>query len=125
MFLNLLLVGLGSFAGGVARYAVAQALTRWPAGQLPLATLAVNVGGCLLVGSLLGLIERHTVATAWRLLLVVGFCGGFTTFSTFMNETFRLARDGHMPTVLLYAGLSLVLGYAAVWGGYALTHWQR
>ena len=42
-----------------------------------------------------------------------------------MNETFRLARDGHMPTVLLYAGLSLVLGYAAVWGGYALTHWQR
>ena len=116
MFLNLLLVGLGSFAGGVARYAVALALTRW---------LAVNVGGCLLVGSLLGLIERHTVATAWRLLLVVGFCGGFTTFSTFMNETFRLARDGHMPTVLLYAGLSLVLGYAAVWGGYALTHWQR
>lgn len=125
MFLNLLLVGLGSFAGGMARYAVGLALTRWSAGHLPLATLAVNVGGCLLAGILLGALERHTTAAAWRLLLVVGFCGGFTTFSTFMNETFRLARDGHAPAVLLYAGLSLVLGYAAVWGGYALTHWQR
>ncbi|MGF0068351.1 fluoride efflux transporter CrcB [Candidatus Spyradosoma sp. SGI.093] len=114
-------VGLGSFLGGVARYATARAVHAWlPAAAFPLGTFVANVAGCFLIGALSGVFERGGVADpALRLFLTVGFCGGFTTFSTFANENLHLLQGRAFLLAALYAGLSLACGLAAAWGG----HW--
>ena len=91
MWKTLLCVGAGSFVGGIARYG----LTRWVSAgsftHLPLGTMIVNVAGCLFIGLLYGWFERADVLSPeWRLFLTVGFCGGFTTFSTFVHENYIL-----------------------------------
>ena len=98
---------MGSCLGGIARYL----LTRWvqesTSSSFPYGTLAVNLLGCLAIGMLYGLFDRHGwMEPELRAFLVVGFCGGFTTFSTF-------------ALAALYAGASLVLGIGAVWLGAA------
>lgn len=114
-----LLVAAGSAAGGVCRWLLSSALQR---PGLPGGTLAVNVLGSLLAGWLaarLGEAPSGSTATA-RLLLVTGFCGGFTTFSALTLETLRLAQDGRGARALGYAAASLILGFAAVAGGWML-----
>jgi fluoride exporter len=114
-----LLVAAGSAAGGVCRWLLVGALQR-PA--FPTGTLAVNALGSLLVGWLaarLGDAQAGPAATA-RLLLVTGFCGGFTTFSAFSLETLRLAQDGRGARALGYVAASLALGLAAVAVGWML-----
>ena len=87
----------------------------------PLATWVVNVSGCLVIGLLYGCFERGQVMNPdIRLFLTVGLCGGFTTFSTFMNENFQLLRGEQFLIMALYATLSLLVGLLAVWAGYAL-----
>lgn len=112
-------VFLGAGLGGVARYAVNLAIARAYAGVFPLATFLVNVAGCFLAGvAITWLTERTpTASDNWRLLLVVGVLGGFTTFSTFGYETYRAIREGYAATAILNAGASVVLGLAAVWLG--------
>lgn len=119
MWSNLLWVGLGGFAGSVLRYGVGigiAALVSMRGGgmRFPVATLAVNVVGSLLIGMLLRYVEQ---GSAQHLLGVVGFCGGFTTFSTFSLESVRLLREGHTSTALLYIGISLVLCIGATFLG--------
>lgn len=120
MWSNLLWVGLGGFAGSVLRYGAGigiAALCTVRDGQgmrFPLGTLAVNVVGSLLIGILLRYVEQ---GSAQHLLGVVGFCGGFTTFSTFSLESVRLLRDGHHTLALTYIGLSLVLCIGATFLG--------
>lgn len=114
-----LLVVAGSAAGGLCRWLLAGLLQR---ADFPTGTLAVNVLGCLLVGFLaarLGEPSAAGPASLARLLLVTGFCGGFTTFSAFSLETLRLAQDGRGMRALLYVGASLLLGLAAVAAGWA------
>ena len=108
---ELLLVCIGSFFGGGARYLVGKAVQSWVAVSFPWGTMAVNVIGCFLIGLLSGL----------SLVLVTGFCGGFTTFSTFMNENLLLGRDGAMLSAVLYTLLSLALGLIAVIIGYQIV----
>lgn len=113
-------IALGSALGGVARYLVALAFTR-PT-PLPVATLLVNVTGSLV----LGFIARYVALTAaWspeaRAFLTVGFCGGYTTFSTFSLEVAALLEQGQVWRAMLYGGLSGVLAVAAVFGGFALA----
>lgn len=85
-------------------------------------TLGVNVLGSLAIGVLSGLLARGSVhAEAIRAFAVVGFCGGFTTFSTFSNETFRLFEAGRYGFTALYVALSVLGGLAAVMAGYALS----
>jgi CrcB protein len=106
MLVRLLLVGFGGFAGAIARYAVGIWIgQRW--GRIfPLGTFAINVSGSFLIGLLMPLLtERLIVNPHWRLLLVVGFLGAYTTFSTFEYETGALLKDGEW----LYAGLNIVL----------------
>lgn len=119
---ELFIVSLGSFVGGGARYAVGKAAQAWLLGAFPCGTLAVNVLGCLAIGFLSalpcpgGCLSPHT-----KLLLTTGFCGGFTTFSTFMQETATLAKDGHALAAAAYVSASLALGFAAVLAGQQLA----
>jgi len=111
-----LLVGVGSFVGGNARYIMA----KWVGGMIdarfPLGTLLINVGGSFILGLIGGLIAQRTVphADAVRLALGVGFCGGFTTFSTFEFETHARFEDGVWLTALTNMFLSLFAGLVAV-----------
>ncbi len=117
MLKDILLVGAGSFAGGALRYAVSKLLNA----GFPWGTMLVNVAGCLLTGLFYALIERGNISSPEvRLLLTVGFCGGFTTFSAFINENFMMLKAGQAVPFVLYTAGSLALGLAAAWFGYWL-----
>lgn len=110
-----LLVALGGAAGSCARHAVGR-VGQWiaPQAAFPWPTLAVNAVGCLLIGWWLpALRERGAAGEPWRLLLVVGLIGGFTTYSAFSAESYELARAGHTARAAAYVGATLVLGAAA------------
>src|SRR4029453_18036628 len=109
--------GIGGFLGSILRYAI----TRIPmGGPFPLATLFVNVAGCLVLGLLAGWGgARYGAAT--RAFLFVGVVGGFTTFSAFGNETFQLLRDGRWHVAALSVLAQVVLGVGGVWAGHALA----
>jgi fluoride exporter len=115
-FVPYLLVGIGSFVGGNARFILA----RWVGGMVdarfPLGTLLINVSGSFVLGLIGGLIAQRAIpnADAVRLALGVGFCGGFTTFSTFEFETNALLEDGVWLTAVMNVVLSLVAGLVAV-----------
>ena len=119
--IDILLVGCGSFAGGAARFLVSKALPTGGGAGFPWATFAVNVAGCFLLGLVAGCAGRAGgLDPRLRLLLATGFCGGFTTFSTFLDENAALLRSGHGATLALYVAASLALGLAAVLAGHCL-----
>lgn len=115
MIREILAVGAGSFAGGALRYIISRMLNA----GFPWGTMVVNISGCLLAGIFLAMIEKGGIAShEVRLLLTVGFCGGFTTFSTFMNEGFAMLRTANYLPFSLYIAGSILLGLAAVWLGW-------
>jgi CrcB protein len=121
---GIILVGVGSFLGGILRYAFSTWVHRvldnpW----FPYGTLSVNAMGCLVIGFLSGLAETRMAFTPEvRLFLFVGILGGFTTFSSFALETFSLARDTQNTAALINIGLQLILGLLAVWIGNVSAH---
>ena len=123
---ELLLVSIGSFFGGGMRYLAALLQNRLMTtsavvcGSFPWATFAVNVIGCLLIGLLTGITSSGHLPAQWKLVLVTGFCGGFTTFSTFMNENYMLGKD-NMMMLAIYTISSLALGMAALIAGYKIA----
>jgi CrcB protein len=118
---SILLVGIGGFFGSVARYLVAIFFASQTSSVFPFATLAVNVGGCFLIGVLFALSERTAVLTPeWRIFLTTGFCGGFTTFSTFSYESLRLMQDGEFLYLAAYVLTSVILGLGATYLGVLL-----
>lgn len=121
MIKMMLIAGAGGFVGTCCRYLV----TRWCAmlfsGSWPLGTFLVNVAGCFVFGVLLGLFEKtQTVSTTESLLLVTGFCGGFTTFSAFAGEVCLLGDKGQFMTSLVYLLASVAIGVVMVIAGRAL-----
>jgi CrcB protein len=123
MLKNLLIIGSGGFLGSVARYLVSQLNLTVSFHSIPVGTLLVNTTGCLVIGFLTGIAEKSLILTPeWRLFLMVGLCGGFTTFSAFANENLMLIHNGQVMAVLLYTGLSIFLGFVAVYMGYILTN---
>jgi CrcB protein len=122
MFKQLILIGTGGFVGSVARYLVSRLGSRIEWLSIPVGTLAVNVAGSLLIGFLIGISEKSPILTVeWRMFLMVGLCGGFTTFSTFSGENLMLLKNGQVFPLLLYTGLSIILGFTAVYLGYIST----
>jgi CrcB protein len=122
MLKQLLLIGTGGFIGSVARYLISRLNTRIDWFAIPVGTLTVNVLGSLLIGFLIGISEKSPVLTVeWRMFLMVGLCGGFTTFSSFSGENLMLLRNGQILPLLLYTGLSIFLGFTAVYLGYIST----
>jgi len=120
---ELLLVGTGGFIGSVARFLVSKLNLSWHFLSLPMGTLTVNVAGSLIIGFIAGMSARtELISGDLRLLLMVGFCGGFTTFSSFSNENLTLMQNGQFATVLLYTGASILLGFLAVYLGYVLSN---
>jgi CrcB protein len=122
MLKQLLLIGLGGFVGSIARFLVSRLNTRIDWLSIPLGTLTVNVVGSFLIGFLIGISEKSPILTVeLRMFLMVGLCGGFTTFSSFTGENLMLMRNGQFLTLFLYTGLSILLGFTAVYLGYIST----
>ncbi len=112
----------GAAAGGLARYVIGLAVMQRFGGRFPLGTLVVNVSGCFLIGVVVTVLaERLDLHPNWRLLLVVGILGGYTTFSSFGYETYQAVRGGAAWVGLANVVASVVLGYVAVWLGIVLT----
>ena len=110
---NYLIVMMGGAVGSLARYIASTSVAGHFSGRFPFGTLFVNVTGCFLIGALMPFMVRPS----WRLLLVVGFLGGYTTFSAFAYETYVSVRNGSPLTGLVNVVASVILGYLAVWLG--------
>ena len=113
---DILLVGLGGFVGSVLRYKAGAAIASKAATDFPLGTFFVNLLGAFLIGLFVSSALKSQQTT--MLLLVTGFCGGFTTFSTFALENLRLIQSGNWTVLLAYMGLSLLGGVGLCWVGY-------
>ncbi|MDD2549976.1 MAG: fluoride efflux transporter CrcB [Bacteroidales bacterium] len=126
MIKNLLIVALGGGIGTVLRYLISSYLQKGANGAFPWGTFTVNIVGSLIIGVLYGLSERGEFMTnELKLLLVVGLCGGFTTFSAFTNEIFTLTKGGEFLQVALYTSLSVTLGFLFVYLGYSTINLTR
>ena len=115
-----LLIGIGSFIGGICRYLFAHFIQNKYFSAFPYGTLWVNITGCFIIGLVFGLSEKASVPAEWRLFLATGFCGGFTTFSAFSNETLALLRDGQFWSAALYITASVFFGLLATFVGISL-----
>jgi CrcB protein len=114
----MLFVALGGALGSVARFLLSKLLQGSVITSFPVGTMVVNILGCLLIGIFYGIFDRSDMLDAnLKLFLTVGFCGGFTTFSTFMNESLQLFRSDNILYGALYAGGSVFLGLIAVFLG--------
>ena len=119
---SILLVGIGGFVGSIARYLVAILFSSQISSVFPFATLTVNVLGCFLIGILFAMSDRgNLLSPEWRILLTTGFCGGFTTFSTFSYESLRLMQDGEYLYLAAYVFISVFVGLTATYLGIALV----
>jgi CrcB protein len=117
----LLFIGSGSFIGGVARFLTSRYIQNTVISAFPFGTFAVNMLGCFLIGLFYGMSERGNVLSMeTRMFLTVGFCGGFTTFSTFSGENVAMLRDGNILLVALYTSGSVFIGILATYLGSAI-----
>lgn len=117
----LLIAGTGGFIGTISRFLLSRYFQNLFLSSFPFGTFIVNMTGCLLIGVFYGMAMKGNILNPeWRMLLIVGFCGGFTTFSTFANENLALLKDGNFFYFALYTGLSVFLGLMATYLGNAL-----
>lgn len=121
MIKNILLVGLGGSIGSILRYLCQRWFNETYPQPFPWGTFVVNLAGCFLIGVIYAASEKTTVLSPQaRLFLATGFCGGFTTFSTFAFENMSLLRGGDITYFLLYTIGSIVLGILSVFAGVAI-----
>lgn len=115
MLKEIFFVGIGSFIGGSARYIISRIIQSYAILTFPLWTFVVNILGCLILGFLSGLnFGGNWLSPSTKLILTTGFCGGFTTFSTFMNESNTLLKDGNSLQFAIYIIASITVGLLAV-----------
>jgi len=123
VLINATVVGLGGFLGAIGRYGLSGLIHRQiPHTVFPYGTIAVNLLGCLGIGVVAGLAESRQMFDAeLRTFVLIGILGGFTTFSTFGNETFQMIRDEQYLRATTNVGVQVILGLMLVWIGYAIT----
>jgi CrcB protein len=114
---SILLVGLGGACGSVLRYLIQRALN---VSSFPYGTLAVNIFGCLLIGILWGVLSKNNLTEVAALLLITGFCGGFTTFSAFTYEGIQLLLENKWFLFLTYSFISITGGMLATYLGFKI-----
>ena len=122
MIKNILLVGLAGGFGSVLRYAIQRLVQPHSAGVFPTGTFLINITGCLLIGIFWGWLARSgNVNEEIKLLLMTGFCGGFTTFSAFTLESIGLLKEDKLGLFIFYVGGSIILGLLATYAGIRFT----
>lgn len=120
--LNCIYVGIGGFFGSICRYLIGLLPVR-AAGDFPISTLAINIVGAFVLSLITAIAAKNTsISPRVVLMLKVGICGGFTTFSTFAYESFSLFRNGASLTAVIYILASVVLSVLAVISGQVLVH---
>lgn len=118
----ILLVGAGGAAGSIARFLFQQLITHYYSSSFPWGTLVVNIVGCFIIGVVYAFSEKgNLLSPEMRLLLATGFCGGFTTFSSFAYDNVSLLRDGELLYTFLYIGGSVLIGLLAAYAGVFLV----
>lgn len=117
---EVLFVFIGGGAGSVLRYGLSLLTGRNISTAFPVSTLTANILGCMLIGLFYAFCERWNLSSEIRMLLTVGLCGGFTTFSTFSNEALSLLKSGLYVWFFGYILLSVVLGILAAFAGFWL-----
>jgi len=114
MLKSILIIWLGGGLGSVMRYLVQLGMGKVVTTTFPAGTFFINITGCFVIGLLYGLANKYAVLTVeWRLFLITGLCGGYTTFSSFSYEGISLFRQGNYLYFFLYLGLSVILGLLA------------
>jgi fluoride exporter len=112
------MVGLGGCLGSILRFWLGSCIGGRLGSRFPYGTFVINITGSFLVGMMLtALAEKTQWSPNWRYLIPIGFIGGYTTFSTFEYETFRLVQDGQMVAAMLNVAGSVVVGFVGVWAG--------
>lgn len=118
----IMIAGTGGFLGTVARFLASRYFQNLFLSAFPFGTFIVNITGCLLIGIFYGMAGKgDLLSPEWRMFLTVGFCGGFTTFSTFAGENIALLKDGDFLYFALYTSLSVFLGLMATYLGHAFV----
>lgn len=118
MLKTLLIIGLGGAIGSILRYLTSLFAARYWENHFPMATFITNVIGCFLIGLFIGILEKQQLANSdLKWFLITGFCGGYTTFSTFGYENFNLLQSQNSAMAFAYIALSVIIGLMAVWFG--------
>lgn len=121
MLKQLLFIGIGGGIGSILRYTVQWLISRHTTMVFPAGTFIVNITGCFLIGLFYALAVKGSILNIeWRLFLITGLCGGYTTFSSFSYENIELLKQGHYLQFSLYTGLSVFAGLLATVGGMAV-----
>lgn len=118
----LIIIGAGSFIGGVSRYLLSEIIQTRLRSAFPFGTWAVNILGCFLIGFVFGLASRTNLTKEFQLFIATGMLGGFTTFSAFSNETVILFRNGQIGYAFIYILASVLLGLFATFIGYLICN---
>lgn len=113
---NIVLIGLGGAVGSVIRFVLGLFVKKYWGLSFPLGTFIVNLIGCFLIGMLIAYFQKNN-NDSMKLLLITGFCGGFTTFSSFTAESIELMQNNQISVSLLYIGASICIGLLATWAG--------